>query len=111
MSSTMSHRLTDHLSASAILVNVEVPDKMAAIDIMVDALASDGDVEDLEMVREAVKSREATMSTGVGKGVGLPHAKTGAVRRTRAVFAVLRKPIDFGAFDGEPFFSGDPAIE
>ena len=102
MHSTMSLRLTDFLNPSTILVGVEAEDKMTLIDRLVNALAGHGAQVDLDEVREAVKQREATMSTGVGKGVGLPHAKTSAVQRTMAALAILAEPIDFGSFDDEP---------
>jgi mannitol/fructose-specific phosphotransferase system IIA component (Ntr-type) len=42
------------------------------------------------------------MSTGVGKMLGLPHAKTAAARETVAAFATTAEPIDFGAIDDQP---------
>ena len=45
--------------------------------------------------------REALMSTGVGKGLALPHARTAAVRETVAAFAVTAEPVDYHALDGQ----------
>jgi len=42
------------------------------------------------------------MSTGVGKGLGLPHAKTSAATETVAAFATTAEPVEFGAIDDEP---------
>jgi mannitol/fructose-specific phosphotransferase system IIA component (Ntr-type) len=42
------------------------------------------------------------MSTGVGKGLGLPHAKPSAATETVAAFATTAEPVDFGAIDDEP---------
>lgn len=58
-------------------------------------------VKDLDAVRDAVFERERVMSTGVGKGLGLPHAKTSAVHENVAAFAVTRQPVDFGAIDNK----------
>jgi mannitol/fructose-specific phosphotransferase system IIA component (Ntr-type) len=42
------------------------------------------------------------MSTGVGKGLGLPHAKTAAATETVAAFATTAAAVDFGAIDDQP---------
>lgn len=49
-----------------------------------------------------VEAREARMSTGVGQGLALPHARTNAVRETVAAFATLATPVDYDALDGDP---------
>lgn len=59
-------------------------------------------VHDLERVRESVLSREQMMSTGVGKELALPHAKTSAVSEPVAVFAVTERSIPFGSIDNQP---------
>ncbi|GAB5518084.1 MAG: PTS sugar transporter subunit IIA [Rhodothermales bacterium] len=64
-------------------------------------LATNSSVLDAEAMHTAVLAREAMMSTGVGKGLALPHAKTEAVRETVAAFAITAEPIDYDALDGE----------
>jgi mannitol/fructose-specific phosphotransferase system IIA component (Ntr-type) len=59
-------------------------------------------VVDFDELRRAVLEREAVMSTGVGQGLALPHAKTDAVRGTIAALGVTESPIDFGSIDGQP---------
>ncbi|MEO1633136.1 MAG: PTS sugar transporter subunit IIA, partial [Bacteroidota bacterium] len=44
----------------------------------------------------------ATLSTGVGEGLALPHARTGAVSKSCAAFAVLAAPLDWDAIDEQP---------
>lgn len=76
--------------------------KEDVINNLVDLLAGHEAVRDLEAVRAAVFEREAVMSTGVGKALGLPHAKTPAVTENVAAFAVTQQPVPFGAIDGKP---------
>jgi PTS system fructose-specific IIA component len=98
----------DVLSVSALLapgrVRVGLPGatKEDVIEGVVGLLAGAPAVTDLRRVRADVFGREALMSTGVGKGLALPHARTGAVTETVAAFAVTAAPMDYGAFDGEP---------
>jgi len=76
--------------------------KTEVINALVDVLEGHPGVDEFEAVRSAVFEREDMMSTGVGKGLGLPHAKTSAVTETLAAFATTAEPVDFGAIDDEP---------
>ena len=76
--------------------------KTEVIDALIDVLDGHEDIDSLEAVREAIFDREEMMSTGVGKGLGLPHAKTDAATDTVAAFATTATPVDFGAIDDEP---------
>lgn len=76
--------------------------KEEVIDNLLDLLADHPVVRDVDEVRRAVFEREQVMSTGVGKGLGLPHAKTPAVTESVAAFAVTQHPVDFGSIDGKP---------
>jgi mannitol/fructose-specific phosphotransferase system IIA component (Ntr-type) len=42
------------------------------------------------------------MSTGVGKGLALPHARSGGVTTTVAAFATTGGPVEYGSFDEQP---------
>ena len=50
----------------------------------------------------ALMAREALGSTGVGRGVAIPHARLAGLKSVHAVVARLEKPIEFDALDGEP---------
>lgn len=90
------------LTPDTIRVGLPGRTKEEVIDHLIDLLQGSPGVRDLETVRKAVFEREAIMSTGVGKGLGLPHAKTVAVDDTVAAFAVTEQPIEFGSIDSKP---------
>ena len=90
------------LTPETVRVGLEGSTKAEVLDNLVELLRGQPQVKDLEAVRDAVLARERVMSTGVGKRLALPHAKTGAVSDTVAAFAVTKRPIDFGAIDNEP---------
>ncbi|MFT5143381.1 MAG: mannitol/fructose-specific phosphotransferase system IIA component (Ntr-type) [Rhodothermales bacterium] len=94
--------LTDLLSPNTIRVGLLGTDKNEIIGQTIDLLADSEFVTDLEVVRNVVMGREAQMSTGVGKGLGLPHGKTSAATGSVAALSVTAEPIEFDAFDGEP---------
>lgn len=86
------------------LVRVDLPGrtKREVLDNLIDLLDGQPQVRDLTEIRQAVMDREKVMSTGVGKGLALPHAKTPAVTDTVAAFAICRHAVDFGAIDNQP---------
>jgi PTS system fructose-specific IIA component len=47
-------------------------------------------------------AREEETTTGVGMGIGIPHAKTGAVSEPTLAFVRSAAGVDFGSMDGEP---------
>lgn len=53
-------------------------------------------------VLAAVQDREAVLSTGIGFGVAIPHARAPGVRELCMVCGVSRNSIPFDAIDGEP---------
>ncbi|MDR9417436.1 PTS sugar transporter subunit IIA [Gracilimonas sp.] len=91
------------LDEVTVLCNFEIESKEDLINALVDTLQDKVETEEqLEEVRKAVFEREEIMSTGVGKGLAIPHAKTQAVDENLAAFALLKKPLDFESIDKAP---------
>jgi nitrogen PTS system EIIA component len=53
-------------------------------------------------VLETLLQRERLGSTGVGRGIAIPHGRLAALKRIYCLFARLETPIDFDALDDEP---------
>lgn len=53
-------------------------------------------------IYDALWHRERLGSTGLGKGIAIPHARIADLRAIVCVFARLTEPIAFDAVDGEP---------
>lgn len=53
-------------------------------------------------VFESLLSRERLGSTGVGRGVAIPHGRLAGVERTVGAFVRLDEPVDYDAADGQP---------
>lgn len=102
MSPTQTTELNQLLSPERIRLGLPGTSKDAVINALVDLLEGHEGIDHLESVRTAIFDREEMMSTGVGKGLGLPHAKTEAATETVASFATTAEPIDFGAIDDTP---------
>ncbi len=90
------------LAGDRVHLRVKAADKDRLIRALVAKLPDVGLSEDAETVVDAILARERLLSTGVGDGVALPHAKVKEIDHTSVIFATTAQPIDFDAFDGEP---------
>jgi mannitol/fructose-specific phosphotransferase system IIA component (Ntr-type) len=100
----MSTKLGDLLSEARVILDLGATSRWEAIDEMVTKLVHTGSVkpEDRDAVIGAVRKREFSMSTGIGYGVGVPHASSELVREPVAAFGRSKKKIDFESIDGKP---------
>lgn len=90
------------LNPETVLPNLEATDKTEVLDKLVSSLEGKVSNGELEKIREAVFEREKIMSTGVGKGLAIPHGKAAGIEQTYAAFAILKDPVDYEAIDDEP---------
>ncbi len=102
MPPTQTTEINQLLRPDQVRIGLPGTTKPEVIDALIDVLAGHEAIDSLEAVREAIFDREEMMSTGVGKMLGLPHAKTAAATETVAAFATTDEPVDFGAIDDEP---------
>lgn len=95
-------RISDILSEQVIATQLAGDNKDDVIEAVIDLAAKSPHVKDIEKVRSAIMEREKIMSTGVGRGVAVPHGKCDGVTETVAAFAVTAEPVDFKALDDQP---------
>jgi fructose-specific phosphotransferase system IIA component len=95
-------KIVDLLSEQVVRTNLPGTSKNEIINAIIDLAASQDRVLDKEKVREAIFEREKIMSTGVGAGFAIPHAKSDAVSDIVAAFAVTAQPIDYQSLDDQP---------
>lgn len=90
-----------HFSTELIRDQIACDTKYELIHDMVNWLSIEGyNEEKLQKIKNAVIEREMIMSTSLGFGIALPHAKTTEVQKTHILVARLTKAIDFEALDG-----------
>ncbi len=94
--------LSDFLRRDLLIPDLKGDTKAAVIDELLEALNATGCVASLAQARDAIVAREAQMSTGMEKGVAIPHARTDTVDDLICVVGVKHGGIDFGSLDGEP---------
>jgi nitrogen PTS system EIIA component len=94
-------RLTDIVTPATIAVQVRLEDKPHALKFAASSLGSRSGL-DPDRVWRALAAREALGSTGIGKGVALPHVCFPDLDRPYALLCTLVNPIGFDAIDGKP---------
>lgn len=90
------------LNSDRVVIDLAADSRDAVIDTLLALCAREGAVLSPEVARRALMEREAAMTTAIGKGLALPHARTDAVDCIISALGILRTGVDFGALDGEP---------
>lgn len=92
------------LSKEQIIPEMQASERSSAIVELVDLLVARNHIkpEDRDVVLGALRAREATMSTGIGFGIAIPHASSDRVNKVVAAFGRSSTGIEFDALDNAP---------
>jgi len=96
--------LGDILSKEQIISDLQAADRWAAIDELINNLVATGKIkpEHREAITAVVRKRETSMSTGIGFGIGIPHASTDLIYEVVGALGRSQKGVDFNALDNQP---------
>ena len=96
--------LGDILGADNILPELKAADRWQAIDELIGNLVATGKIkpENREAVTAVVRKRETSMSTGIGFGIGIPHASTELIGEVVGALGRSKTGVNFDALDSQP---------
>jgi len=96
-------KFADFIKVTAIKADMSAEDKPDAIRELVQALAAAGAIAgpDVESIVGAIMKREELGSTGIGRGVAVPHTKHPSVERLVGTVGVSITGVDFNSLDGD----------
>jgi len=94
--------LSDFLREELILMDLHPKDMEECLKTMVEVCSACDAIPDAADALKRLLERERTMSTGMGGGVAVPHAKTDKVRKLVVAMAQIPDGVDFKAIDGKP---------
>lgn len=96
-------KFADFVSKAAIAPQLEADDKSSVVTELVESLVSAGEIaaEDKAEIVEAIMKREELGSTGIGRGVAVPHTKHPVVDKLVGTVGISPDGIDFNSLDGE----------
>lgn len=99
-------RMSDFVVREAISPSLTAGTKEAVVREMVESLRTAGYFKgnESEDVIKAILKRELLGSTGIGRGVAIPHTKHASVDRLIGTVAISRTGVPFESLDGEPVY-------
>ena len=95
-------KITDFLTAGAILPELLSHDKEAVLEEMASCFESCYPELDKAKVLQVLTERERISTTAIGDGVAIPHGKLVHAQRIFGIFARSPAGVDFSSLDGEP---------
>ena len=100
-------KFADFVCFEAIILELKASDRDGAIVELVSALDKAGRLGkgNCAGITKAVIEREKEASTGMGKGIAVPHVKHQAVKDVVAAIGQSSTGIDFSALDKQPVYS------
>jgi len=94
--------LAKYFKDSLFLAGLNSVKKAAAIAELLDTFVREKYIRNRDIVLEMLHQRETLGSTGIGKGVAIPHGRTTAAADVLIAFGKSDQGIDFDAIDGKP---------
>ena len=96
--------LSDNLKKNNIMLNVSASDRWQLFDIMINLAVKNGNIlqENRNEITETLTQREKSMTTGIGKGIAIPHCMSSKVDNITIVLATLKTALEFDSIDNEP---------
>ena len=93
--------LRDLITPEAVIPSLKVKNKKQALQELAQKAAALTGL-DGRLIFDTLLQRERLGSTGVGRGIAIPHGRLPGLKKIVSVFARLDEPIDFEALDEEP---------
>jgi len=96
--------LADILSKDQIVTELRASTRWEAIDELVGNLVDTGKIkpEHRDAIIAVVRKRENSMSTGIGFGIGIPHASTDLIQEVVGALGRSKTGVNFEALDNQP---------
>ena len=93
-------KITDILLSDHIQLDVPASSKKQILEVIAKSAASSTGC-DQQIIFDALVERERLGTTGIGKGVAIPHARLAELTDLYCLFMRV-KPVDFESIDGKP---------
>jgi PTS system fructose-specific IIA component/PTS system nitrogen regulatory IIA component len=96
-------KFADFVCSPAIKAEIEAIDKEGVIRELTASLLEAGTIasDEFESIVKAILKREELGSTGIGRGIAVPHTKHPSVNQLVGTVGVSSEGVDFSSLDGE----------
>ena len=96
--------LYDIFPPELIKIGLESEDKDEAFEEMADFFCQAMKTSNRNEILEALWERESKMSTGIQKGIAIPHGKVESLQNVHGVLGISKKGIEYEALDDQPVY-------
>ena len=90
------------LSEDLIEAELEAESRQEVFEELIDLLVESDSLQFPDEALDALTDREEILSTGIGEGLAIPHAKMDEIDDFLAAFARIPDGVDFKSLDGKP---------
>lgn len=94
--------IADLLTAGRVICNGSVTSKKRVLELLGELIAENQSEFTVRQVFDSLSERERLGSTGLGRGVALPHGRLGHGRQVIGAFVKLKQRVNFDAIDRQP---------
>ncbi len=91
-------------SAKNIKLNLESTEKDELFEELIDLYVSNDSSINRDAVLNSVRERESKLSTGIKKGIALPHARISGLKEPKGIIGISKKGIEYDSLDGNPVY-------
>jgi nitrogen PTS system EIIA component len=98
----LKSHLVEHFNEKLFLASMKARNKEDALVELVDLFVQEKYIRNRDILIEMLHQRETLGSTGLGKGIAIPHGRTIAVSELMIAFGRSLHPINFDAIDHKP---------
>lgn len=95
-------KLSDALTADRIVLNLSSRDRASAIQELLEAMDRSVSLPDSERLLRMILNQERVKSSGVNRGVAIPHTRSDEIQNVVIALGISRDGIDFQGLDGVP---------
>lgn len=96
-------KITDYMKEDLVELQLKGRTKETILDELAGLLTKSSNITvDKESIKKALFEREELGSTGIGKGIAIPHAKTEGAEHLTIAFGISKEKIEYDAIDEEP---------
>lgn len=94
-------KILDFLDPACIILSLKSKDKKHAILEIIEVLAKNKKIKDINKCVQSIMEREKIGTTGIGQGIAIPHGRTDAIEKLTSALAISKEGVEFDALDGE----------
>ena len=97
-------KLSNTLAPDRIELDLSSTDKISAIEEMIALIGRSLDLSNYDALLQGVLERESVQSTGVDRGVAIPHTQTDEIDGVVTALGISRSGLEYQSLDGQPVY-------